>query len=141
MPCAIFQIPKQWAVVCWLTETLSTSFLECSAAHLGTLAKAIYRKLIDSTAQFYLDSDSPQMIKSQILKLLMRLIRKLRFLLRQGQASPPDGKTQEIQETVPSHFEEICISSQFVKSLLCDIEVAKNQDEMEARASARYDAT
>lgn len=81
------------------------------------------------------------MIKSQILKLLMRLIRKLRFLLRQGQASPSDGKIQEIQETAPSHFEEICISSQFVKSLLCDIEVAKNQDEMEARASARYDAT
>lgn len=82
------------------------------------------------------------MIKSQILKLLTRLIRKLRFLLRQGQASTPDGKTKEIQEAAPaSHFEEICISPQFVKSLLCDIEVAKNQDEMEARASARYDAT
>lgn len=126
MPCAIFQIPKQWAVVCWLTETLSTSFLECSAAHLGTLAKAIYRKLIDSTAQFYLDSDSPQMIKSQILKLLMRLIRKLRFLLRQDQASAPEAKAEGIQEAPPSHFDEICLSPQFVKSLLCDIEVAKN---------------
>lgn len=82
LPCAIFQIPKQWAVICWLTETLSTSFLEGGAGHLGAFAKTIYKKLIDSTAQFYLDSDSPQLIKSQILKLLTRLIQKLRFLLR-----------------------------------------------------------
>ena len=27
LPCAVFQIPKQWSVVCWLTETLTTSFL------------------------------------------------------------------------------------------------------------------
>lgn len=81
------------------------------------------------------------MIKSQILKLLTRLIRKLRFLLRQSQVSSSDAKASEIQEAIPaSHFEEICISSQFVKSLLCDVEVAKNQDEKEA-ASARYDAT
>lgn len=40
-----------------------------------------------------------------------------------------------------AHFEEICISQRFLKALLSDIEVARNQDEVEARASARYDAT
>lgn len=97
--------------MCWLTETLSTSFLECGVDHLGGLTKDIYRKLINSTAQFYLDSDSPQMVKSQILKLLTRLIRKLRFILRQAQPDIEDKKSATARgSTSESHFEDICIS-------------------------------
>jgi hypothetical protein len=47
LPCAIFHIPKQWSVVCWLTETLSNSFLEQGGKSLD-LAKEVYQKLITS---------------------------------------------------------------------------------------------
>lgn len=82
------------------------------------------------------------MVKSQILKLLTRLIRKLRFILRQGQPSNPDQKLPEAPVHIPeAHFEEICISQQFIKSLIGDIEVAKSQDDVESRASSRSDGT
>jgi hypothetical protein len=45
LPCAVFQIPKQWSVVCWLTDVLSTSFLE-HCENSTDLAKEIYQKLI-----------------------------------------------------------------------------------------------
>jgi hypothetical protein len=48
----VFQIPKQWSVVCWLTDTLTTSFLEHAGRSAG-LAQEIFEKLIGATAQFY----------------------------------------------------------------------------------------
>jgi len=125
-----------------LTETLSTSFLECCSEDLSGLTKEIFRKLIRSVVQFYQDSDSPQMIKSQILKLLTRLIRKLRFILRQDPARRPSKESPAAQSiTSEAHFEEICISQDFVTALLSDIEVAKQQDEREARTGGGADET
>jgi hypothetical protein len=52
LPCAVFQIPKQWSVVCWLTDTLTTSFLEHTHRSLE-LASEIFEKLIKAIVQFY----------------------------------------------------------------------------------------
>lgn len=58
LPCALFQIPRQWGVVCWLTETLSTCFLEGRETSIG-LAKEVYGKLIGALDAFYQNSASP----------------------------------------------------------------------------------
>jgi hypothetical protein len=81
LPCAVFQIPKQWSVVCWLTDTLTTSFLEHSP-HSLELARSIFEKLIRAIVQFCQEAQAPQLVKSQVLSLLTRLIRKLRFVLK-----------------------------------------------------------
>jgi hypothetical protein len=80
LPCAVFQIPKQWSVACWLADTLTSALLEHPNAH--DLARDICSKLIQAIAHFYQDSQSPETVKSQVLRLLTRLIRKLRFILR-----------------------------------------------------------
>ena len=46
------------------------------------LARGIFEKLITAMVQFYEESQSPQMVKSQVLSLLTRLIRKLRYILK-----------------------------------------------------------
>ena len=69
------------------------------------------------------------MIKSQVLNLLTRLIRKLRFILRQdleraGKSSGPVPKlTQE------AHFEQIFINQGFIKSVLNDMDTFKREEE------------
>ena len=81
LPCAVFQIPKQWGVVCWLTDTITTSFLELTH-HSLDLANEIFEKLIKAIVQFYQDSQLPQVVKSQIFQLLTRILRKLRYILK-----------------------------------------------------------
>lgn len=62
LPCAVFQIPKQWSVACWLSDTLTTSFLEFP--NISSLSLEVFTKLIKSISHFYQTSEAPQMVKS-----------------------------------------------------------------------------
>ena len=68
-----------------MTEKITTSFLE-TAGSPGSyeLAKEVFGKLMGSMTKFYEDCASPQMIKSQLLQLLTRLILKWRYIIRQS---------------------------------------------------------
>jgi hypothetical protein len=68
-----------------MTEKITTSFLEnAETAGSVVLAKEVFGKLMGSMTKFYEDCASPQMIKSQLLQLLTRLVLKLRYIIRQN---------------------------------------------------------
>ena len=133
LPCAVFQIPKQWSVVCWLTDTLTTSLLELAGQPLG-LAQGVFEKLIRAMVQFYQDSQAPQMVKSQVLGLLTRLIRKLRFLLKHGAGAgqPRGGPAPAL--TQDAHLEQLFVHAGFVRTILEDIDTVKRQEERAVQA-------
>ena len=135
LPCAVFQIPKQWSVVCWLTDTLTTSFLE-HFRHSRGLAEDIFEKLIKAMVQFYQESQSPQMVKSQVLSLLTRLIRKLRFIRKHdgGAGRQLDGE-QARSLTQEAHLRQLFVHDGFIRAILEDIDTVKRQEEKTMQAS------
>jgi len=134
LPCAVFQIPKQWSVVCWLTDTLTTSFLE-HAGHSVGLAQEIFGKLITATVQFYEESQAPQMVKSQVLSLLTRLIRKLRFVLKHQAGAGKQLESGAPTLTQEAHLRQLFVHEGFVRTILEDIDTVKRQEEKAMQAS------
>ena len=83
LECAIFQIPKEWIVVCWLTEVLSSSLISHNVSKSATFSIEVFEKLMKAILVFYDESKAPSVLKSMILKLLSRLVIKLRHVYQQ----------------------------------------------------------
>jgi hypothetical protein len=80
LECAVFQIPKEWIVVCWLTEVLTSTLISQGGARSATYELEVFEKLIAALVAFYDESKAPSILKSVILKLLSRIIIKLRHI-------------------------------------------------------------
>jgi hypothetical protein len=76
--CAMVQLPKYYSVVCWLTEVLTTQLVRFASERAPKYVLATYQKLANAMTTVFVDSKAPELIKSVILKLLSRLIKKLR---------------------------------------------------------------
>mmetsp|Transcript_28539 Transcript_28539/g.43133 ORF Transcript_28539/g.43133 Transcript_28539/m.43133 type:complete len:93 (-) Transcript_28539:4202-4480(-) len=77
--------------------------------------------------QFYQDSQSPQLIKSQVIHLLTRLLRKLRHILKKK----PSAKELSKEE----HLSQLFISPDFIRTILNDMEVFKKEEESQFHPS------
>ena len=53
LECAIFQIPKDWSVVCWLSEVLTSCLIRQSYSKIAPFVLSVFEKLIKSLARFY----------------------------------------------------------------------------------------
>jgi hypothetical protein len=65
------------------------------------------------------------MIKSQIIDLLTRLVRKLRYILRLDLEKKPAKSTSASALTSASHLEQIFIEPSFIKVVLDDMDLFK----------------
>ena len=78
--CAVFHIPKEWTVVCWLTEVITTTLIKSSMKNAPNFVVEVFNKLIGAIQVFYDESRAPFYLKTIILKLMSRLIVKLRIV-------------------------------------------------------------
>ena len=76
----IFQVPKEWTVTCWLTETITSSLVKEGAKKSIKFGISIFEKLMKAIMAFYLKANAPGILKSVILRLIARLVVKIRFM-------------------------------------------------------------
>jgi hypothetical protein len=69
------------------------------------------------------------MIKSQVLSLLTRLIRKLRYILRKELERGRQNSEVAGEVTQEAHLQKIYISPAFIKALLDDMDTFKREEE------------
>lgn len=69
------------------------------------------------------------MFKSQVLRLLTRLLRKLRYILRQEGQKGPSGTPSNPKEAIEAHLQNTYISEAFIKVILDDMDTAKRAEE------------
>ena len=77
---AVFQVPKEWTVACWLTENISSSLLKERAVKSTGFALKVFKKMMDAILHFYSKANAPGLLKSVIIRLVSRLVIKLRYL-------------------------------------------------------------
>lgn len=75
------------------------------------------------------------MFKSQVLRLLTRLIRKLRYILRKEGQKGPSGTPTTQKVTIEAHLQKTYISEAFIKVILDDVDTAKRAEESAAAPS------
>ena len=78
--CAMVQFPKEYAVICWLTEVLTTILVKFAHKKAPKFVLRTYKKLVEAMTTFFDESKAPKLMKSVILKLLSRLSKKLRVV-------------------------------------------------------------
>lgn len=75
------------------------------------------------------------MVKSQLLKLLTRLVLKLRFILRtELESKRAEKKDVDKEFDRVSHLSSLNISESFLNKLLSDMEGVKREDDKTANA-------
>eukprot|EP00347_Sterkiella_histriomuscorum_P020695 403336831 len=132
LPCAIVHIPQAWTVCCWLTETLSNSFLNHTNSSCREYAIDTYSKLIGALSSFYQDAKAPSMLKSIVFNLITRLIRKLRFIYQEQEITK--GLVEDNnQKELTSHLSKLFINQEFIETLLCELLLYKEQEEQSAQ--------
>ena len=95
--CALFHIPKEWSVVCWLTEIITTTLVRGAIKKAPKFVIEVFSKLISAIQVFYEESRAPFFLKTIILRLLSRLIIKLRIVYMQTERSQKqEGKNESI---------------------------------------------
>jgi hypothetical protein len=75
------------------------------------------------------------MVKSQVLSLLTRLVRKLRYILRHDTASGLQLENTAAPLTQEAHLRQLFVPEGFVRALLEDIDTVKRQEEKAMQAS------
>jgi len=75
------------------------------------------------------------MIKSQVLSLLTRLIRKWRYILKNDIETNHKSSDPPTQITRDAHFEQIFITWGFIKTILEDISAIKKEEEKSMAAN------
>lgn len=78
---AIFQVPKEWTVACWLTENITSALLKDTSTESNKYAIEIFRKFMEAILTFYSKANAPGLLKSVTLRLISRLVVKLRHVL------------------------------------------------------------
>ena len=113
---AVFQVPKEWTVVCWLTENITSSLLKDGAVKSTTFALLVFEKMMNAILKFYSKANAPGLIKSVIIRLISRLVIKLRYLYQQMELAnvlKPESAKQP-------HLARLFISQEFIKNLIDD---------------------
>jgi len=124
---AIFQVPKEWTVVCWLTETITSSLLKDNSVNSTKFSIEIFEKFMQAIMTFYSKANAPGLLKSVALTLVSRLIVKLRFLyhqLEKAQALTPELESK-------SHLEKLFIRANFIQNLIDDAQTYMKKEEEE----------
>lgn len=80
LECAIYQIPKEWTVVCWLTEVVTSSLISQDVDKSAHFCLETISKLVEVMQSFYEEAKAPAILKSAILQILSRLVIKIRFI-------------------------------------------------------------
>ena len=120
LECAIYQIPKEWTVVCWLTEVITSSLISQEVSKSAEFCLDTIAKLVQAILIFYEEAKAPAILKSALLKVLSRLVIKLRYIY-----SGLESKGQ-LTETIQkqSHFERLYITSDFVQTVLSQVAIS-----------------
>jgi len=127
LECAIIQIPKEWAVVCWLTEVLTTHLVSYARQNAPKYVISVFSKLIQALTGFYTHSQAPKLVKCTTLKLLSRTIKKLRVLYSH---TPSEHNYQ-----AALHFQLQFVTPEFTKSLVNELADDMNQEKRNHNAS------
>jgi len=109
LPCTAVLIPALWPVCCWLTEHLTNALL-LNPHSVGPQAIQIFSKLLEALGSFNENALAPSVLKSVVLQLISRLLRKLRYLLK-AQGNTPAKPSA-------SHIEQIFIKPDFLHGLI-----------------------
>lgn len=118
--CAVFHIPKEWAVVCWLTEVITTILIKSSMKNAPNFVVEVFSKLLGAIQVFYDESRAPSFLKTTILKLMSRLIIKLRIVyIEIERQNRKLGKSVDVQSS--DHFKRCFVTSEFVQTLLSEM--------------------
>ena len=80
LECAIFQIPKEWTVVCWLTEIITSSLISQEISKSADFCIDTISKLLQAIIIFYEEAKAPAILKSALLQIMTRLVIKLRYI-------------------------------------------------------------
>ena len=83
MQCAIFQIPKEWTIFLWLTESLTSALLSADLKINYDFVVETIGRLISAIIVFFEESKAPSIMQGVILRLLSRLIIKLRHVYQE----------------------------------------------------------
>jgi hypothetical protein len=79
-----------WTVCCWVTEVI-TNVLLSNIQQCREYALQVYEKFINALVTFYEEAKAPNLIKSIVLILLSRIIRKLRYIYQITEHGVKDG--------------------------------------------------
>ena len=82
--------------------------------------------MINALATFYEEAKAPNLIKSIILTLLSRLIRKLRFIYQQEEE---EQSKQKVSYELKKHFSRLFLKQEFINTLLSELLVNKENEE------------
>ena len=125
LECAIYQIPKEWTVVCWLTEVITSALISQEVSKSAEFCLDTISKLVQAMLIFYEEAKAPAILKSAILQQLSRLVIKLRYIYRCVEA-----EKGPLWESIgrQSHLERVCITGDFVQTVLSQVAVAMEQE-------------
>ena len=113
----IFQVPKEWTVVCWLTETITSSLMQERAEKSINFAISVFEKLMNAIMTYYVKANAPGLLKSVTLRLIARLVVKIRYLYRQIEQT---GAVMPEALASKTHLERMFISRDFLSTLVSE---------------------
>lgn len=121
----VFQVPKEWTVNCWLTETITSSLMKEGAQKSLNFGIAIHEKLMKAIMTYYMRANAPGLLKSVTLRLITRLVVKIRFLYHQLEKS--QGLSAEILNK--PHLEKLFITNDFIQNLIRESKIYMEVEE------------
>ena len=111
---AVFQAPKEWTVVFWLTEAITSSLMKDGSVKSIAVAIKIFERLMAAILTFYKTANPPGLLKSVTVRLIARLVVKIRYLHHQLERG--DALTEEMR--AKPHLEKLFLSSNFITDVL-----------------------
>ena len=67
LECSIYQIPKEWTVICWLTEVITSALISQNVIISAQYCIDAISKLTQAILTFYEEAKAPALLKSAIL--------------------------------------------------------------------------
>ncbi|EAR96982.2 HECT domain and RCC1-like domain protein (macronuclear) [Tetrahymena thermophila SB210] len=111
LPCVIYGIPKDWNMVCWLIDSVSSSLMK-NKDDKESLEKL--GKIMTLLTESFDYLKGPCIVKQLLAKLIIRTARKLRFLVRSqiysGVLIPNSN------EQIKQHWQILGVKQEFVKN-------------------------
>ena len=123
LECTVYQIPKEWTVVCWLSEVITSALISQQVVKSAQFSLDTISKLVCAIIIFYEEAKAPALLKSALLQILSRLIIKLRYIYSSMETI---GLTEVIRNQ--SHLERLYITPEFVQRLLSEVLISMEQE-------------
>ncbi|KAL4466976.1 hypothetical protein ABPG74_010573 [Tetrahymena malaccensis] len=111
LPCVIYGIPKDWNMVCWLIDSVSSSLMK-NKDDKESLEKL--GKIMTLLTESFDYLKGPCIVKQLLAKLIIRTARKLRFLVRSQIYSGVLIPNQN--EQIKQHWQVFGVKQEFVKN-------------------------